>query len=90
MALNTKRQDRLLRDELYRRMSVSEALRLLAARYETGTASDHWNKLLTAADEDASIARLLADQVISEYIRGNNRNKTHDMATDRRLAPVMT
>ncbi len=89
-ALNTKRQDRLLRDELYRRMSVSEALRLLAVRYETGTASDHWNKLLTAADEDTSIAKLLADEVISEYIRGNNRNKTRDFATDRIPFPIST
>ena len=89
-ALNTKRQDRLLRDELYRRMSVSEALRLLAARYETGTASDHWNKLLTAADEDTSIAKLLADEVISEYMRGKNHSKIHDWTTDRMPFPVMT
>ena len=73
-ALNTRIQDRALRDELYKRMSVSEALRLLAARYETGTAIDHWNKLLTQADDDTSIAKLLADDVISEYIRGGSRN----------------
>ena len=76
-ALTTKREDRLLRGELYRRMAVSEALRLLAARYETGTASDHWNKLLTAADDDTSTAKLLADEVISEYVRGSNRSKAN-------------
>ncbi|WP_395675554.1 hypothetical protein [Inquilinus sp.] len=67
-ALTTKIQDRLLRDEMYRRLSTSEALAFLARRFPDGTALPYWQRL---ADEisDEPIAVRAANALLAEYLR---------------------
>ena len=48
-ALTTKAEDRLVRDELYRRMAVNDALRILATRFPDGTAIDAWSRVAALA-----------------------------------------
>ena len=68
-ALTTKAEDRLVRDELYRRMAVNEALRILAARFPDGTAIETWSRVSALArfGEDR-IAKTIVDQVLGEVM----------------------
>ncbi|MCP1551442.1 MULTISPECIES: hypothetical protein [Methylorubrum] len=68
-ALTTKTEDRLVRDELYRRMAVNEALRILAARFPDGTAIETWGRVAALArfGEDR-IAKTIVDQVLGELM----------------------
>lgn len=68
-ALTTKAEDRLVRDELYRRMAVNEALRILAARFPDGTAIETWSRMSVLArfGEDR-IAKTIVDQVLGEVM----------------------
>lgn len=71
-ALTTMQKDRAVRDELYNRMSVSEALALLAKRYPKGSALDHFNRVaatVSSGDDDTdSVAKKIADMIIREYM----------------------
>ncbi|MDP4025769.1 hypothetical protein Q8W71_24360 [Methylobacterium sp. NEAU 140] len=66
-ALTTKAEDRLVRDELYRRMAVNEALRILASRFPDGTGIETWGRVaaLARSGEDR-IAKTIVDQVLGE------------------------
>ncbi|GMA79992.1 hypothetical protein GCM10025880_64090 [Methylorubrum aminovorans] len=66
-ALTTQAQDRLVRDELYRRMAVNEALRILAIRFPDGTAIEAWGRVAALArfGEDR-IAKTIVDGVLGE------------------------
>lgn len=68
-ALTTKAEDRLVRDELYRRMAVNEALRILASRFPDGTAIETWSRVSALArfGEDR-IAKTIVDQVLGEIM----------------------
>jgi intracellular multiplication protein IcmB len=68
-ALTTKAEDRLVRDELYRRMAVNDALRILATRFPDGTAIDAWSRVAALArfGEDR-IAKTIVDQVLGEIM----------------------
>ncbi len=68
-ALTTKAEDRLVRDELYRRMAVNDALRILASRFPDGTAIETWSRMSTLArfGEDR-IAKTIVDQVLGEFM----------------------
>lgn len=69
-ALNTTRQDRLVRDEVYRRMSVGEALKLLARRYPSGTALPHFNRVASSIKvEDGDDVSAVAVHVVDEIMR---------------------
>lgn len=65
-ALSTTKEDRLIRDELYRRMNVSSALQLLAQRYPQGTAAEHWKLVAANMMDDGAIASAMADLIIRE------------------------
>ena len=68
-ALTTKAEDRLVRDELYRRMAVNDALRILATRFPDGTAIEAWGRVAALArfGEDR-IAKTIVDQVLGEIM----------------------
>lgn len=73
-ALTTRAEDRQVRDELYRRMDVNEALRVLAARFPEGTAHDTWKKVAGRHhDADDRIAAMLADEIVAQIMRGEIR-----------------
>jgi intracellular multiplication protein IcmB len=68
-ALTTKAEDRLVRDELYRRMAVNDALRILALRFPDGTAIEMWTRVSALARfGDDRIAKTIADQVLGEMM----------------------
>ncbi|WP_234053782.1 MULTISPECIES: hypothetical protein [unclassified Xanthobacter] len=68
-ALTTRARDRLVRDELYRRVPVSEALRILALRYPEATAKEHWLRVESSVrDQDAQIPKLIVDQLMGELL----------------------
>lgn len=68
-ALTTKAEDRLVRDELYRRCSVSDALDLLARRYPHGTAIDHWQRVAAkATSRDERVPAMIVDQLMHEVM----------------------
>ncbi|KXV70029.1 hypothetical protein AD951_04100 [Acetobacter malorum] len=71
-ALNTRREDRLVRDALYERMTASEALAFLARRYPAGTALDHYNRVaatMDSTDDDGtSVARKMVDSLMVEFL----------------------
>lgn len=67
-ALTTKVQDRLLRDEMYRRLSTSEALAFLARRFPDGTALPFWERLLDEIS-DEPVAVRAANALLAEYLR---------------------
>ena len=68
-ALTTKAEDRLVRDELYRRIAVSEALNLLARRYPQGTAIEHWQRVAArVTGKDERVPALLVDQIMHEFL----------------------
>jgi len=68
-ALTTKAEDRLVRDELYRRISVSEALNLLARRYPQGTAIEHWQRVAArVTGKDERVPALLVDQIMHAFL----------------------
>jgi intracellular multiplication protein IcmB len=71
-ALTTKAEDRQVRDELYRRLTVNEALRILAAWFPDGTAIDLWNRVAGRARQgDDRIAKTIVDQVLGELVGGD-------------------
>lgn len=68
-ALTTRQEDRLVRDELYTRLPMNEALRLLALRYPGGSAADHWERATkTARGSEVPIATLIVDQIMGELL----------------------
>lgn len=71
-ALTTKKEDRLVRDELYRRVSVNEALRILAQRYPDASAIDHWERVqASTTDADTRIPKIIVDQIMGELLAGS-------------------
>lgn len=75
-ALTTVAQDREVRDEMYKRMSVTEALTMLANRYPAATVGEDWNRIADRVDQEASIAKKLVDEIIIENtsIKMNTKN----------------
>ncbi|GBQ74788.1 hypothetical protein AA14337_0012 [Acetobacter malorum DSM 14337] len=72
-ALNTRREDRQVRDELYKRMSASDALSFLARRYPEGSSLNHYQKVastMNEGDEDIFVAAKLVDGLMKEYVQG--------------------
>jgi intracellular multiplication protein IcmB len=67
-ALTTKHQDRLLRDEMYRRLSTTEALAFLARRFPEGTALPYWQRLVDEIS-DQPVAVRAANALLAEYLR---------------------
>lgn len=68
-ALTTKKEDRLVRDALYERLGVKEALEFLALRYPKATALEHWTRVARASmDEEESIAQKIAEQLVGEHL----------------------
>ena len=67
-ALTTKRQDRLLRDEMYRRLSTTEALAFLARRFPEGTALPYWQRLVDEISAEPVAVRA-ANALVAEYLR---------------------
>lgn len=67
-ALTTKLEDRLLRDEMYRRLSTSEALAFLARRFPDGTALSYWQRLVEEIS-DEPVAVRAANALLAEYLR---------------------
>ncbi|MGN7126803.1 hypothetical protein [Methylorubrum thiocyanatum] len=66
-ALTTRAEDRQVRDELYRRMAVNEALRVLSARFPEGTAIELWTRVAAASRAgDARIVTTIVDQILGE------------------------
>lgn len=63
-ALTTVAQDREVRDEMYRRMSVTDALTMLANRYPAATVGEDWRRIADQVDKEASIAKKLVDEII--------------------------
>lgn len=64
-ALTTKKEDRLLRAEMYKRLPVGEALELLARRYPKASAAEYWEKVArTMTESDNSIAKIMADNLM--------------------------
>ena len=58
-----------MRDELYRRMAVNDALRILALRFPDGTAIEMWTRVSALARfGDDRIAKTIADQVLGEMM----------------------
>lgn len=83
-ALTTRKEDRLVRDELYKRVTVNEALRILAQRYPTGSAADHWDRVVseaTATDDRA--ATVIVNQIMGEVLSLTSRVSTpHKLAAE--------
>ena len=67
-ALTTKVQDRLLRDEMYRRLSTTEALAFLARRFPDGTALPYWQRLVDEISAEPVAVRA-ANALVAEYLR---------------------
>lgn len=68
-ALTTKAEDRLVRDEMYRRLAVNDALRILATRFPDGTAIETWGRVSASARTgDDRIAKTIVDQVLGEIM----------------------
>lgn len=70
-ALNTRREDRLVRDALYERMTASDALAFLGKRYPSGTAYGHYTRVaasMSGDDDGTSVARKMVDELMVEYI----------------------
>lgn len=75
-ALTTKLEDRLLRDEMYRRLSTSEALAFLARRFPTGTALPFWQRLVDEIS-DEPVAVRAANALLAEYLHlGDDASST--------------
>ena len=70
-ALTTVAQDREVRDEMYRRMSVTDALTMLANRYPAATVGEDWRRIADQVDKEASIAKKLVDEIIMNSQRIN-------------------
>lgn len=66
-ALTTKAEDRAIRDELYRRLGVTDTLTLLGDRFAGGTSIELWNEFKKQAGAEESIAELMADELISDF-----------------------
>ncbi len=73
-ALTTKAEDRQVRDELYRRLAVNDALRILALRFPDGTAIELWSRVAAQArfGEDR-IAKTIVDQILGEIMTENQQ-----------------
>lgn len=65
-ALTTVAQDREVRDEMYKRMSVTDALAILSKRYPAATVGEDWSRIANHVDQDESIAKKLVDEIINE------------------------
>lgn len=76
-ALTTKQEDRAIRDELYRRLGVTDTLTLLGERFAGGTAIELWNEFKKSAGANESIAELMADELIGDFwsVRTTRRKK---------------
>ena len=68
-ALTTRAEDRLVRDELYRRVAVPTALDILARRYPGGTAIEHWSRVAArVTSRDERVPALLVSEVMNEFL----------------------
>ncbi len=68
-ALSTTPQDMQVRDELYRRLPVSEALRVLSRRFPLGSAVDQWKRFAsTMPAGEKRIAEVMVDRIMAEMM----------------------
>lgn len=70
-ALTTVFEDRAVRDELYTRLSMSDALTVLAERYPTGSALEHWDRVKSSKrNRDDEVAKIVVGQIMGDLYSG--------------------
>ncbi len=80
-ALTTKAEDRQVRDEIYRRMAVNEALRILATRFPDGTAIELWSRVAAQVRHgDDRIKTIIVDEILGEVLGLNKGDEARRAA----------
>lgn len=71
-ALTTRKEDRLIREELVKRVSFSEALRILAKRFPQATALPTWDRFVAGGVAmHVDIPTAIVDQIMGEMLQAS-------------------
>ena len=62
-------EDRAVRDLLYKMQGdVDEALKLLAARFPSGSCTEYWRQIASRADPGQDIAQIIGERLLAERL----------------------